>query len=131
MMPLRLVISMILALQAFVAWGSASRAVEAAETVAALTQQADRCGESCCCPPKACPCSAAPAPSEPTSLPPGLPPKPDRQDGHKIAPRPVSLTLVGVPNDGGADRATNFDAGTAPRGMAGRRVQQLQCVWLV
>ncbi len=131
MMPLRLVIAMLLSLHAFVAWGAASTGVEAAASSVSVTETADACGDSCCCPPKSCPCSAAPTPREQPPASPAVPPRSERNDGQKIAPRPVSLTLAGLPDSDCGGLAKSTDAWGAPQGMAGRRVQQVQCVWLM
>ncbi len=131
MMPLRLVIAMLLSLHAFVAWGGASTGIEAFETIAGLTEPEDACGGSCCCPPKACPCVAAPAPREQSPTPPAVPPKSERNDGPKIPPRPASLALVSDTDIGAAGPLATTDAWGASLWMAGRRVQQIQCVWLM
>lgn len=128
-MAARLFILIALTIHALAGWNGAALAGLTEQRATGVAQSDEgACGESCCCPPKACPCLHAPDENgpEPTPVPPT---RPDRPEVPKIAPSTRFPGASHSPEGSGAFWAVDRAVTGRPMGDLSRRVQQLQCVW--
>lgn len=126
-MAARLFILIAITVHALAGWGGASLTT-IADRVAVTMSDADACGGSCCCPPKACPCVHAPERNDPDPMP-ATPPRSERPEIPKIAPSMRGAGLSGATFENSAICAIEGPLTGRPMGDLARRVQQLQCVW--